>query len=105
TLGPILGTYVLRKLEELIAITVKAENDPGAELRLLRESLCAYRKPHPLDTHIEFNVRTPKETPLIFPDKKYDEVADPSLRLILLTIDDLEDICDKLLDQIKVSLF
>jgi len=108
TLGPVLETYVLRKLMDLIKVTVQAEKDPNpkeAELRLLRESLCAYRKPHPLDAYVEFNVRTPKEPALAFPAGRYDEITDHPLRLVLLTIDDLEALCDQLMAQVQASLF
>ncbi len=59
TLGHLLESYCLRKLEELIQSTVDKlpkdgqEDIDKLELGLLLESLSAYRKPHPLDNFIE----------------------------------------------------
>lgn len=108
TLGHLLETNCLRKLKELIAVTIaelpkdKVEDSDKAELNLLLESLSAYRKPHPLDNFIEVSIRTPQTYDLAFPKGIYDEVKNSAVRLVVLTVQDLQDRCDQLLGEAKL---
>ena len=106
TLGNVLETACFNKLKELISVTVKSNNKgvttPELEMELMLESLSAYRKPHPLDNYIEFSVRTPQKYDLVFPKGEFDEVTNPSLRLILLAVEEVERICETMLEEAKV---
>lgn len=106
TLGPVLEFACLNKLKELIEITVQSleRGMPtiNSQLELLLQSLSAYRKPHPLDNYIELNIRTPQTYDLIFPKGVYDEVEDPSLRLVILAIEDIQELCSRLLEDAAI---
>ena len=94
TLGHLLESSCLNRLKSLIKTTIGSDETEGLELLL--ESLVAYRKPHPLDNYIEFSVRTPQKLSLTFPNGQFDEIENPSIRLILLAVDDMQILCDKL---------
>lgn len=106
TIGHVLEAACLSKLKELIRITIqtneKTAQSAESELELLLESLSAYRKPHPLDNYIELSVRTPQKYELIFPKGQFDEINNSSIRLILLTIEDIQRLCDQLQENAKV---
>jgi DNA-directed RNA polymerase II subunit RPB3 len=113
TLGNILQYACLNKLKQLIKETIGGnqnnQNNQNTELspqelELLCQSLSAYRKPHPLDNYIEFNARTPLKTELVFPAGQFDEVNNPTIRLILLAVEDVQNLCDQL-EKDTASLF
>jgi DNA-directed RNA polymerase subunit L len=109
TLGHLLESYCLMKLQELIRITVSKIADPEqdvaqAEQDLLVESLSAYRKPHPLDNFTEISIRTPQTHELAFPAGQFDEIKNSAIRLVVLTVQDLQDTCDQLADEAKVLM-
>ncbi len=108
TLGTILESHCLMMLKSLIATTAQKyikETDTTLaelELELLLESLSAYKKSHPLNNYIELSLRTPQTYELVFPAGQHDEVSNPAIRLILLTMDNTLKICDDLLNDAKV---
>ena len=60
TLGHVLEYACMTHLWHLIHAQIPKEED---QYRVRSESLCVYRKPHPLDDYIELIVRLP-QTPL-----------------------------------------
>ena len=71
-----------------------------SELDLILESISSYRKPHPLDDCIEVVVRTPQTLELVFPQGKHVELEKPEIKLIILAIEDLIELCEDLSKQI-----
>ncbi len=105
TLGHVLEAACLNKLRQLIKITIDQldinEQYDNLEMDLLLETLSAYKNPHPLDNYIELSTRTPQKYDLIFPKGEFDEIDDPTIRMILLAIGDVIKLCDNLMDDTK----
>lgn len=103
TLGNVVETACLNKLQELIKIVSQNINNDDVtasqklEMELLLQSLVAFKKPHPLSNYGELLIRTPQKYPIYSQIKGYQEIDDSGLRLLLLAIDDVLNICQSLL--------
>lgn len=108
TLGHLLEEYGLIMLSQLIAQSLStgpsAPVDPSNILKALLECRSDYRIPHPLEKSLTYTARTPTKFELKFPDGVYDEIEDPTIRFVLLTVDHIQNICDGLDNDTK-SLF
>lgn len=106
TLGNLLEAYGLIKLRELIENTIKTYEGgvvtPDGIMDMLRECRSDYRQPHPLEKKMVYTARTPTKYDLVFPPGNYDEVSDPTIRMIILTVDHIQNICDQLSEDAKV---
>jgi DNA-directed RNA polymerase alpha subunit len=100
TLGNILETMCLKTLQGLISSITE---DKSEQLDLILESLSAYKKSHPLNDYVEFSIRAPHTKDLVFPT----EIPDlkPSLKVVLMTIKTVQDLCRQLLDNAKTEIF
>lgn len=108
TLGNLLEAYGLIKLHDLISATLKVNETgpvkPSSIMELLLECRSDYRQPHPLEKKMVYTARIPTKYDLVFPSGKYDEIIDPTVRMVILTIDHLQDLCDQLAEDAKLLL-
>ena len=104
TLGEILESACIDKLMELTGISWDLPKDSiSADLtQPLRQSLISYKKPHPLDNYIELTVGTSGGEDLNFPPGEYDEIVDPSIRLVILAVEDVQKLCQDLLTDASI---
>lgn len=93
TLGNVMEYACLKMLIQLIRTVA-----PDQEMQMIGESICGYRKLHPLDTFIEVIIKLPSIVDrLPFPVET--EHLPPHIRLMLLAINHVTEIIDNLATQ------